>query len=87
MIELLGRVVCSKAGRDAGRKFVIVGVLDEFNVLIVDGDLRKIERPKKKKMKRLEFTDIVMQPISDKLCKGIRVTNSEISKQLSCLES
>jgi LSU ribosomal protein L14E len=44
----IGRIVKSKAGRDKDRIFIIVGVADEKHVLIADGDLRKIEKPKKK---------------------------------------
>ena len=50
----LGELVCSKAGRDAGRKFVVVGIVDNRHVLISDGSLRKIEKPKKKKIKHIE---------------------------------
>lgn len=51
-----GQIVKSKAGRDAGRHFVIFEVLDEDYVQIVDGDLRKVEKPKKKKRRHLAMT-------------------------------
>ncbi len=51
-----GRVVRSKAGRDSGRLFLVVGVFDDEHLLVADGDLRKVERPKKKKLKHLEAT-------------------------------
>ena len=52
-----GRIVRSKAGRDKFRYFVITEVLDENYCLIADGDLRKIEKPKKKKISHLAFTN------------------------------
>lgn len=52
----VGRVVRSKAGRDTGRLFLAVGVFDEEHLLVADGDLRKVEKPKKKKLKHLEAT-------------------------------
>jgi large subunit ribosomal protein L14e len=52
----VGRVVRSKAGRDKGRFFLVVGVADEEHLLIADGDLRKLEKPKKKKLKHLAVT-------------------------------
>lgn len=52
----VGRVVRSKAGRDAGRLFLVVGEFDEDHLLIADGDLRKANRPKKKKKKHLSAT-------------------------------
>ena len=45
----LGDVVCSTAGRDAQRYFVIVEIIDEQYVRIADGALRKLSSPKKKK--------------------------------------
>lgn len=43
-----GQIILSKAGRDAGRYFVVIDILNSEYVLIADGDLRKIDRPKKK---------------------------------------
>lgn len=48
-----GRLVISKQGRDAKRPFIILEVADADYVLIADGDLRKISRPKRKKVKHL----------------------------------
>ena len=47
--EYIGRVVYSKAGRDAERPFIVVDGINDSYLLIVDGSLRKIEKPKKKK--------------------------------------
>lgn len=52
----VGRVVVSKAGRDKGRKLVIVAIMDDQYVLVADGDLRKLEHPKKKKRMHLKLT-------------------------------
>jgi Ribosomal protein L14E/L6E/L27E len=50
---LIGEIVRSRAGRDRGRAFVVYKVLDADYVLLVDGALRTLERPKKKKRKHL----------------------------------
>lgn len=52
----VGRVVRSTAGRDKGRLFLAIGVFDEEHLLIADGDLRKVEKPKKKKLRHLIAT-------------------------------
>ena len=44
----VGDLVVSRAGRDKGRPFVVLGAEEGF-VYLVDGDLRKLDRPKKKK--------------------------------------
>ncbi len=52
-----GAIVRSKAGRDKFRFFVVVDVIDEKYCTIADGDLRKIDSPKKKKIMHLSFTN------------------------------
>ena len=49
-----GDVVLSKAGRDQGRAFVVFDVIDSEYVLLVDGRLRTLDRPKKKKRRHLK---------------------------------
>lgn len=53
--DVIGRVVTAKAGRDSGRLFVVIAAEGEDFVMICDGRLRKLVRPKKKKLKHLAF--------------------------------
>ncbi len=46
-MSLLGNIAISLAGRDKGRAYIIVGVLDESYVLMANGIERKIEKLKK----------------------------------------
>ena len=78
----VGRLVFSKAGRDAGRYYIIVSVLNDQYVYICDGDLRKIEKPKKKKVKHLNLTDIYFEEIQNSFFSRIKVNNSHIKKFL-----
>ncbi|MET3616828.1 ribosomal protein L14E/L6E/L27E [Peptoniphilus olsenii] len=48
-----GQIVRSKKGRDEGKVFVITEVIDENYLYLVDGKLRKLDRPKKKKVKHV----------------------------------
>ncbi len=43
----VGRIVVSKAGRDQGRRFVVLEEIDRDFVLVADGKLRTMERPKR----------------------------------------
>ena len=71
----VGRVVRSTAGRDAGRLFLVIGVAGEEHLLIADGDLRKLEKPKKKKLRHLAATATQCEcPDLDKL------RNSDVRK-------
>ena len=55
-----GRVVLSTQGRDAGRYFIVLEVIDDQFVLMADGLTRKIAHPKKKKVKHLRAKPIMV---------------------------
>lgn len=55
-----GRVVLSTQGRDEGRYFVVLSVIDEQYVLMADGLTRKVDHPKKKKVKHLRPKPILV---------------------------
>ena len=63
----IGRVVKSRQGRDAGRFFVILEVVDEKYVMMADGLTRKISHPKKKKILHLHPKPIVVDSVAEKL--------------------
>ena len=62
-----GEIVLSRAGRDRGRAFVILKLLDEAYVLLVDGRLRTLERPKKKKRRHLLKASETRMELKDNL--------------------
>ncbi|KYH35200.1 hypothetical protein CLTEP_08250 [Clostridium tepidiprofundi DSM 19306] len=80
--SLIGRVVYSKVGRDKDRHFVVVGILNKEFVYIADGKLRKISKPKKKKLKHLIFTDNVAEEIRELILNGSKVSDLRIKRFL-----
>ncbi len=80
--SLLGKVVHSKSGRDKGKYFIVIGIIDAEYVYISDGDLRKIEKPKKKKIKHLGFTNLMADEIREAILSDGRISNSRIRKFL-----
>lgn len=78
----LGYVVKSLAGRDAGRLFVVIGTDLDFAIL-ADGRLRRTEKPKRKKLRHLEFVFEPNSRYADKLRSEGKATNSEIRRMLS----
>ena len=83
MSVTLGQVVVSRAGRDTGRRFVVTKVVDELFVQVCDGDLRRIEKPKKKRIKHLEPTSEMVVALAEKLKSNARISNSDIRKALA----
>lgn len=81
----LGQIVHSRAGRDKGRYFIVVGLIDDNYVLVADGDLRKIQSPKKKKIKHLVFHDKYAENIVEQLKNNQRITDSDLKKTLQSM--
>ncbi|MDD2457207.1 MAG: KOW domain-containing RNA-binding protein [Eubacteriales bacterium] len=48
-----GQLVVSKAGHDTGRVYLIVDVMEHF-VSCVDGDLRGLDKPKRKRWRHVK---------------------------------
>lgn len=81
----LGQVVKSRAGRDKDRYFIVVGLQDERFVLLADGDLRRLDRPKKKKILHVAICNTVIDEVKTKLEGGKKVTNAELRRHLKDL--
>ena len=64
-----GSIVRSIAGRDKGDLFIVLSREGDF-VYLANGELRKVDHPKKKKLKH-------------KLATVGKVTNSEVRKALA----
>ena len=62
----VGSLVISKAGRDKGDMFIVLSISDGFAYL-ANGELRKVDRPKKKKLKHLQGTNMVSEFIANKI--------------------
>lgn len=69
-----------------GRKFIIVDIIDENYVLITDGDLRKVEKPKKKKIKHLSISNKVIDSLKELILAGEKVSNSVIKEFLQSVD-
>lgn len=78
----VGRVVMSRVGRDQGRLMMVVGMADEAHVLLADGDLRKLAKPKKKKIMHISPTPACFASIREKLNAGLCVQDAQIRKAL-----
>ena len=69
-----GAVVKATAGREKNKFYIIIDFFDSNHALIADGRTRRVEKPKKKKLKHLKY----QQSPSDTPA----LTNREIRKQL-----
>ena len=76
--NLIGRLVHSIQGRDNGKYYLVWRELENGFVLLVDGDNRKILNPKKKSVKHLEITDVVLDNIRTKILENKKIFDAEI---------
>ncbi|AVX21785.1 MAG: RNA-binding protein [Bacillota bacterium] len=81
----IGQLVYSRAGRDQGRPFLVWDYLSDTMVAVVDGDLRKVESPKKKNIKHLKAMPAIAEEIARKKLAGVRIFNHEVRKALKDL--
>jgi len=73
----IGQIVIAKKGRDKGKAFVVINILDGY-LYLVDGKLRPLSRPKKKKIMHIQPTNTVADLTTD----GRRLQDADIRKQL-----
>lgn len=82
----VGQLVKASCGRDEGRLFFIIKIVDEDFVLISDGKSRKLDKPKLKKIKHLNIHKFVHKEIKELLLNGNEITDSLIRAELNKLK-
>ena len=75
-------IVISLNGRDAGKRFIVIGTDAQYS-LIADGKGRRFEKPKRKKNKHLKLVEKADDPLAEKLTAGEKASNSEIRRYLA----
>lgn len=78
----VGSVVISKAGRDKTDWFIVLG-LDGDYAMLANGASRKVDKPKKKKLKHLQMTNYISDFIREKMKNSGTVEDFELRNALS----
>ncbi len=77
-----GRAVLSKAGRDTGRRLIVLRMDPPF-AYVADGHLRKVESPKRKKERHLRALPEFFPSIAGILKDGKLPSNADIRRCLA----
>ncbi len=77
-------IIVSTAGRDQGKLFYVLRT-DGVYVLIANGKDRKLEHPKRKKLKHVRFVARTESRVANKLRNGEKVLNSELRRDLAAM--
>ncbi|NLG86359.1 MAG: hypothetical protein GX489_03990 [Firmicutes bacterium] len=78
----LGQLVCSQAGRDQGRYYLVVGYLDDRRVKVADGYHRPVTRPKAKNIAHLKCSGHVVLEVKQRLLNGEPLTDEIVRAAL-----
>ena len=79
----IGSIVISTAGRDEGRRFIVIQELDDDFVMVANGALRKMDRQKKKRRKHLKPTGRVVTELQERLSQAKPVEDHELRTWLN----
>ncbi len=74
-------IVVSLNGRDKGKRLFVIATEGSY-ALLCDGKTRRIEKPKRKKLKHMRLEAKDTSHAAMKLRNGERVTNSDIRRLL-----
>lgn len=78
----IGQIVKSKAGRDKDKVFIVYQVIDECYVLVIDGNIRKLSSPKRKKVKHLIIYNTVLTEFAEMLQSNKNLNDAFVRKLL-----
>ena len=77
----MGMTAVSLAGHDKGKTYVILSA-DKNCVYLVDGSIRTLQNPKKKKLKHVQVNHTVVSWIQNLLDSNKKVHDSDIIRAL-----
>ena len=75
-------IVISLAGRDKDKLFYVIDTEDNY-VFTADGKGRKLENPKRKKLKHVRRVTRTETRVATKILNGDKVLNSELRRDLA----
>ena len=77
-------IVKSTAGRDKGELFFVLATEGDF-LLLADGKLRPVERPKRKRRKHVVLRRADDGELSRRIRSNESITNSELRKAIAAV--
>ena len=77
-------IVKSTAGRDAGKCFFVLETQGDF-LLLADGKTRRVENPKRKRLKHVTLVGESHSLVAEKIRSSEKITNSELRKAIAAI--
>ena len=79
---MVGQFVLSTAGRDKGRVHVVSAAAECEYLFIADGKTRKIDKPKKKKLKHIKLLEYKDEGLAEDIMSG-KATDLQVANALA----
>ena len=80
----VGQLVISKAGRDKGEYFLVAEATERY-VYLVNGKSRRVDQPKKKKIKHIQPTHWLSRNVAQEIGSYGKLSNADIQKEIAAL--
>lgn len=78
-----GSFVSSKAGHDKGQIYIIIRETEEY-IYLSDGNIRPLDKLKRKNKKHVQPINFLNESITQKLNRQETVRNEEIKRAIKC---
>ena len=78
-------IVKSIAGRDAGKYFFVLATEEDF-LLLADGKHRRLESPKRKRARHVQFVAESDSAVAEKIRSSEKITNSELRRAIAAYD-
>ena len=82
----VGQFVRCKAGRDKGKSMLVYRIIDEQYVLLVDGKLRPLSKPKRKKIMHIQTLCASKSQLLEKINDGKLDFDHLIRKEIQSIQ-
>lgn len=80
-----GMLARSKAGHDTGKWYVVMDADEEF-VYLADGEIRRLDRLKKKKRKHIQINYAIPELLKHKIENGEEIKDEHIKRAIKDYE-
>ncbi len=81
---MIGQMVTSRAGRDAGKPYLVIGITGSY-VRLADGRERSVSKPKKKNIRHIKTYQTIAEAVAEKLHHGTKVSDEDIRQAIANL--
>ncbi|MDP2871951.1 MAG: KOW domain-containing RNA-binding protein [Bacillota bacterium] len=81
------QLVASSAGRDSGQRYLVLTLCGDGFALVVDGQRRRVDRPKRKNLRHLRPLAAAAADLAERTAAGQAVSDEQVRASLDALSA